>query len=233
MKPPVAPESQKPLPSVELHDVRLCRIIEFGTQPSSDPKYSPAFKVKLDYELVNTNQVFKEGDEPKPFMLDFVETFSLGERANFRKKIFSWAGRSLTAVEIENFDLKRYLNAPGQILPAHYPSTKNPQIIKCKIGSIIPPRLNPASQKPFKVAPLRNPMILFSLQDPSECSINGIQTPILEVFKLLNKWEQQNIEKSPEWRALNISVPVTTATTTSNQMGAEAAQVDEDEDPQF
>lgn len=44
-------------------------------------------KVRISFELPNETEVFKEGEEPKPFSISQEYTLSMGEKANLRKLV--------------------------------------------------------------------------------------------------------------------------------------------------
>ena len=71
-----------------------------------------------------------------PRQLSKKYTMSLSERANLRKDLVAWRGRSFTDAELKGFDLRNILGKPCSIAISH--DHKNGRIYS-KIGAILPP----------------------------------------------------------------------------------------------
>jgi hypothetical protein len=67
------------------------------------------YKIWLDFELVDKTHVFKEGEEPKPFVVGSKLTFSMGSKANLRKIVEGIIGVTLLDHEAEAFDIEQLL----------------------------------------------------------------------------------------------------------------------------
>ena len=59
--------------------------------------------------------------------------------------------------------------------------------------------------------------------------VNGKPTNTLEVFKLLNKWEQEMIESSPEWKQLTSGIAVLANNDAEEEIAEQ--ELSEDEPP--
>lgn len=111
--PTIAPKSElKPrvLPPQGTHIARVIRFIELGTQKVEwMGEEKKQYKIWLDFELVDKTHVFKEGEEPKPFVVGSKLTFSMGSKANLRKIVEGIIGVSLLDHEAEAFDIEQLL----------------------------------------------------------------------------------------------------------------------------
>lgn len=111
--PTIAPKSEsKPrvLPPQGTHIARVIRFIELGTQKVEwKGEEKEQYKIWLDFELVDKTHVFKEGEEPKPFVVGSKLTFSMGSKANLRKIVEGIIGVGLLDHEAEAFDIEQLL----------------------------------------------------------------------------------------------------------------------------
>lgn len=87
------------------------RVIDLGTQTTSyNGEEKSARKLLLTWEVPDV-EVEWEG-ETRPATISQTFTASLHEKANLRKVLESWRGRSFTADELKGFDTKNILGAP-------------------------------------------------------------------------------------------------------------------------
>lgn len=89
------------------HLARCYQFIHIGNVPNTFPGIKPGTmtnKIRLSWELPEELTTFKEGEEPKPFVISQDYTLSMNEKANLRKMIQSWLGKSFTDEEAVNFD---------------------------------------------------------------------------------------------------------------------------------
>jgi len=154
---------------------RCYRIIDLGTQDNRNPKYGPARKVILDFELP-TETLEIDGIE-KPFTISQWYTASLGEKAFLRRDLQSWRGRNFTREELDGFDLKNVLCKPCMVSIAK--SDKG----NSYIASIA------AVPKGMEVPAQFNSEVFFSLEDYNAAQFNELPEGL-----------QKIIEKSPEHR---------------------------------
>lgn len=109
----IAPKQEsKPrvLPPQGTHIARVIRLIELGTQKVEwKGEEKEQYKIWLDFELVDKTHVFKEGEDPKPFVVGSKLTFSMGSKANLRKIVEGIIGVSLLDHEAEAFDIEQLL----------------------------------------------------------------------------------------------------------------------------
>ena len=228
MKPKAPVAKQQKIPEVGVYNARLYKVVVLGTQTPKDPKYKPSFKVKLDFELVDTNEVFDEAKGPQPFSMSLQETFSFHEKSNFRKHIESWIGVALTEAAMASFDLKQYVGKAVQVVCQHKNGTKDPSIIYANIANLLPAKRD-ANKKIIPIAKGRNPQIVFDMESLDSSLVNGKPTNTLEVFKLLNKWEQEMIESSPEWKQLTSGIAVLANNDAEEEIAEQ--ELSEDEPP--
>jgi len=89
---------------------RCYRMIHIGT--SWDDMWDKAInRVRVTWELPTETRVFNEDKGPQPFVIDKEYTLSLHEKANLRKDLESWRGKSFTEAELEQFDITKLVGA--------------------------------------------------------------------------------------------------------------------------
>ena len=109
----IAPKAKRILPPEGTHLARLVRILHLGTiQEEYMGEMKEMNKVDFMFELVDELHTFKEGDEPKPFVISKELTLSMGEKANLRKLIEGITGKSMVQGEADGFDIESLLNKP-------------------------------------------------------------------------------------------------------------------------
>lgn len=102
-----APKQEIVLPPEGTHIARCYRFIHIGTvEEEFQGEPYQANKIQLTFELPEEKHVFKEGDDPKPFVISSEYTMSMNERANLRKLIEGILGKTMTQEEADLFDLE-------------------------------------------------------------------------------------------------------------------------------
>jgi hypothetical protein len=98
---------------------RCVRVIDIGTQHSNyQGKEMVKKQVIISWEL--PNEIIPDGDYAgMPYMVSKFYTASLHEKANLRKDLEAWRGKSFTASELEGFDLKKVIGAPCMLSVIH------------------------------------------------------------------------------------------------------------------
>lgn len=96
---------------VGTHVARCFRIIDLGTQ-HGEYKGKPTRRnqVLVSWEL--PDELIEIEGEERPATTSRFYTNSLGEKANLRKDLESWRGRSFTDDELRKFDLESILGKP-------------------------------------------------------------------------------------------------------------------------
>jgi hypothetical protein len=112
-------------------------------------------------------------------------TMSLNEKANLRKDLQSWRGKTFTPEELAGFDVTKLLGVNCMIQIIH---TKTDSKTYANIASITP--LYKGMEKKFP----ENPAVIFDL---SKDRVIPETTP---------KWIRELIEDSAEWKALQPEV---------------------------
>ena len=92
-------------------------------------------KIRLTFELPNELRVFKEENGKQPMVISSDYTLSMYEKANLRKHLESWRGKSFTNQEAESFDVTKLLGVPCLLNIVHV--TKGDKVY-ANIGGINP-----------------------------------------------------------------------------------------------
>lgn len=109
-------------------------------------------KVEIMFELINKLHTFKEGDEPKPFVITQEYTLSMGEKANLRKIIEGVLGKSFTNDEANHFDVESLLGQACLINIKHKVSKAGNE--RAEIASASPLMEGQDAKEPFNVPKL-------------------------------------------------------------------------------
>ena len=102
------------------HVARCYGCVSLGTQHSE--MFADAFKVmllfELPFELIQTQEY---GEKPMTISKEY--SLSLGKKANLRKHLDSWRGRSFSEEELKGFEVSNVVGAPCQITVVHSQSS--------------------------------------------------------------------------------------------------------------
>lgn len=162
------------------HVARCYGMISLGTQPSNNPKFKPAFKIVLQFELPE-EMIIINGEE-KPMMTSHFLTAYLGSVNKPSKTnlfLTAWRGRSFTEKELSGFDLAAVVGAPCLLNIIH--ETKDGKTRE-RIASVSP------LPKGTKAPPAINPVVKYEIEQGRD-----------KVFAVLPEWMRNMIEKCEEW----------------------------------
>lgn len=96
---------------VGTHVARCFRIIDLGTQ-HGEYKGQPTRRNQILVSWELPDELIEIEGEQRPITTSRFYTNSLGEKANLRKDLESWRGRSFTDDELRKFDLESILGKP-------------------------------------------------------------------------------------------------------------------------
>lgn len=131
---------------------RCYSMIEIGTIESEyKGQTKHLHKVSITWELPTELAVFKEGEEPRPFVVSKKYTLSMYEKANLRKDLESWRGKAYTDEEAENVDITKLIGQPCLLSVIQQPRKDDPKknyvavssISKLMKGQECPDQINP------------------------------------------------------------------------------------------
>ena len=109
------PTSSFKLPGPGFHRGVLQSIIDLGIQPSNNPQYDPGHKLMLIFELPDTLREDGTRETVKT-----TQTFSMGKKANLRKIVEQWAGKSFPNDQAAwDFELSGLLGKPVYLQITH------------------------------------------------------------------------------------------------------------------
>ena len=110
------------LPDEGIHQARCIRVIDFGTQETEwQGNKKEQRQVRMVFELVDTEHVFKEENGPEPFVVSNTYTLSLSEKSHLYNMILKWNKGVIEKLKEENneLDMKVFLGAPALINVVH------------------------------------------------------------------------------------------------------------------
>lgn len=168
------------------HFGRCIYIIDLGTQTGTI-QGKPVSKKEIitGFELVHTNHVFIEGQQPMPFVVSKIYTASMNEKATLFKDLRSWLGRAITPQEQEvGYPMEERIGKDCMVTVVHAANKTDASIVYANISGLSGV---PQGQQ---VPPARTPMVYFSI---------GMQNQF-EIFKKTPGWIQKKIAASPEFR---------------------------------
>ena len=151
------------------HPAYCYAVVDIGLQSSP---YGTKPQVIMCFELPN-EKVEIDGEQ-KPMVMSCFYTASLSKRANLRKDLEGWRGRSFTAEELEGFHLKAVLGKPCTLNVFHNEDGK------ARISGIS------AAMKGVELPPIFNQPFIFDLEVDS---VNG------ENWQKVPEWIQEFIKK--------------------------------------
>lgn len=152
------------------HRARCYGVVDLGMQRrewSGEVNYKHI--VRISWEL--PDELMSDG---RPFSITQNYTLSLSDKANLRKDLESWRGRSFTEAELEGFDLKNMIGVPAMVNVVHRESNGKTY---ANVGSVSP------LPKGLECPPAVNDPLYFSLDEP------GWEV----IYKGLPEWLQNKI----------------------------------------
>lgn len=162
-------------------------IIDIGTQ------YNQMFdnssqKVILMWELPTERiEVEKDGIvQNLPRAISAKYTLSLSDKANLRKVLESWRGKTFTEEELNGFNLRNVLGAKCMLTVVNEQKQNGDTF--SKVGAVVKLPKMFAENIPAKA---ENPLVMFSTADPQ----------FLTKMKTLPEWIQKQIQESEEYKA--------------------------------
>lgn len=102
------------------HVARLYSVMHLGIIPGEymgEPKETDT--VRIGFELPNEKDVFKEGEEPKPYVISQEYTLSMNEKANLRKFVEGMLGVKMVEAEAEDFDVTSLIGTTCMLNVVH------------------------------------------------------------------------------------------------------------------
>lgn len=103
------------------HPARCYQIMHYGHVPNTFPgALNPWVNtIRIVWELPDEKEVFKEGEEPRPFSIAKEFTLSMNSKSNLRKLVEQWLGKKFTDEEANDFDVETLLGKPCLITIEH------------------------------------------------------------------------------------------------------------------
>lgn len=142
-------------------------------------------KIRLTWELPTELKEFKEGEGEKPYTISQDFTLSMYEKANLRKTLESWRGKTFSEEEAKSFDVTKLIGVPCLISVIH---TEKNNKSYAKISGIS--RL----MKDMKCPPQINETFIMSYDMPYNVLLDKLRT--------LPEFLQVKIKNTPEWKSI-------------------------------
>ena len=185
--------TERTLAPIGNHLARCVKMVHIGTNEETiQGTVKKLNKVKLSFELPDETHVFKEENGAEPFLVSKDYTLSMSDKANLRKDLESWRGKSFTPKQAEEFDITVLLGIPCMVNVIHKTakSSGNDYVV---ISGITP--LPKRVECPAQIIP----------------SFEFNFTDSFENFELLDQWTQDRIKESDEFKALTETAPIEAA----------------------
>jgi hypothetical protein len=120
-----------PIPEAGLHNAVCAKMFDLGIQEGYEGK--PRHEVVIFWEL---EEKITEGEyQGKPFLIYQSYTLSLNEKANLRKDLESWRGKTFTEEEAKGFDIEKLLNIPCTLNIVHKTTSNG---TRARISGVMP-----------------------------------------------------------------------------------------------
>lgn len=159
------------------HVARCIWVISLGTQPSNNPKFAPAFKILLGWEL--PEEVIEYNGEQRPMVITKEYTLSLNEKANLRKDLESWRAKAFTPEERAGFEVAKVVGVPCLLTVTHQDTSNGRTYAKVSAVSALAKGQSCKAQV--------HPSVLYELQDGNS-----------DTFRTLPEWIQKKISQAEE-----------------------------------
>ena len=156
-------------------------VIDLGTH--LDPTFGKRLHSCLIGWEVPSERIEIEKDGVKqdlPRAISKKYTISLNEKANLRKDLQTWRGKTFTEQELEGFDIKNVLGKSCMIQIIH---NKKADKVYANIAAIMPLMKG--------IAPLvaENPLKFYSIQDDRDVIPAGTPQWIIDIIKTSDEWQ--------------------------------------------
>ena len=188
-----------------VHLARCYEVIDLGTQ-----EYEYLGKLKSSHKILIKWEIHSEDDEGnKTFTADGAplsqsEEFnlSIGEKSNLGRMLVSWRGKEFTAEERTAFDVSKLLGVWCMLSIIAKVNQQGSEFRNVNGATPVP-----AIIKRQGLPEGHNPLKLFDLDKPD-----------LEFHKTFSDKLKDKISKSPEWKAINKSLPAATTASSLEDM---------------
>lgn len=103
-------------------------------------------QVRISFELPTEKFSFKEGEDPKPFVVSKYYTLSLHEKSKLRPMLEGWRGKKFTDDEIKDFEISNLVGVPAFISIIHNDKgyAEIASVSRPPKGTECPPQINPS-----------------------------------------------------------------------------------------
>ena len=172
------------------HLATCYEVIDLGTQTIESPKFGTQVKHQIWIGWETPNEMMEDG---RPFVIGRKYTFSMSDKAAFRKHLESWRGRPFSDSDYDNFLVENLIGAGCFLNVVH---TSNGDRTYANIEAVA------ALPKGTKAAELINDRVFFSL-DPDEFDA--------DVYGGLSDYFKEIIARSPEFKAIGKTQKATVA----------------------
>lgn len=162
-------------------------MVDLGTQPSNNPKFDPAHKLLLLWELPSETYEYEGKNIPVTISKEY--TASIGKKANLRKHLDSWRGRAFTEQEAQGFEIANVIGVPCTLSVSHQKKSDGGIYAKVEGVSGLP--------KGITVPEMAHERVHYEL---------GMGT--VGVFETLPPWIQKKISQCLEWNKEAAQEPV-------------------------
>ena len=159
---------------------RCVWVIDIGTHEGE--MFGPKHQVVLGWELPEERRQYGDGPE-EPVVITKYYTLSLNEKANLRRDLQQWRGKSFDSEELAGFDLEKLIGVPCLITITHEAKRNGEKRAAVSGLSKVPGGVT--------VPPQQTKVKTFSFGDPA-----------LNVLELMPEWLQAKIRSSAEYLEL-------------------------------
>lgn len=165
-------------PPVGTHVARCIKIIDIGTQRGEyQGKATSRRQCIIGWEL--PTEMMTEGDYAgRPFTVSRFYTASLGEKANLRKDLENWRGKTFTEEELNGFESKNILGAPCML------SLTSNDKGKTRVTGVM------ALPKGMQVPAAVNQPVYFSLDEFNSATFSDLSDGIKKLIQASPEYQQ-------------------------------------------
>lgn len=166
-------------------------VVDVGLQEGFQKK--PQHKIYLRWEVPDERVTYeKDGQSSEgPCSIGRFYTLSLSEKANLRKDLENWRGKSFTADELKGFDIEALLGKCCQIMVTHdSDGAKTYANVTGVMG------VSKDQRERAKSAKAENPLVSFSLSSPDQRVFDKLPNWLKE--KIDGRLEEADVKPAPQ-----------------------------------
>lgn len=187
------------------HMARCYQVIHYGHVPNTFPGAENPWinKIRLVWELPDELEVFKEGEEPRPYSIGNDYTLSMHAKSKLRPMIEAWLGKKFTDETAADFDIETLIGMPCFITVGH----ATVEATGRTYANIVNVTKAPAKTE---VAPAVNPQKILSWETMTKEDFDKLPAFFQEKMKSSQEYKRWSMHGSEKSKFAEVDYPTET-----------------------